>query len=266
MLAAMAGSIVDPTGFLQTDAGNALLFVAMFREEIRYVEAWKLWAQWNERRWELLTDTAILPLARRVTEHMFEWAPSLPEDRCATLRKHALATQKEQRLHAMINLAKGDARILVEPRIFDANPWLLGCENVTLDLLKHRVREPRRNDFITKSTGIVFHLDAKCPNWEAMLDWALDNDAATIDHLQLVAGYMMTGDVSEEKLFAFFGGGANGKTTIAMTLFEALGEYALAEQIRQILVDEQDHQIDLATALGEDVPDLTGPRAAAGKK
>jgi bacterioferritin len=41
---------------------------------------------------------------------------------------------------------------------------------------------------------------------------------------------------------------------------EALGEYALAEQIRQILIEEQDHQIDLATALGEDVPDLTTPR------
>jgi bacterioferritin len=42
---------------------------------------------------------------------------------------------------------------------------------------------------------------------------------------------------------------------------EALGEYALAEQIRQILVQEQDHQIDLATALGEDVPDLgRGPQ------
>jgi bacterioferritin len=39
---------------------------------------------------------------------------------------------------------------------------------------------------------------------------------------------------------------------------EALGEYAMAEQIRRILVDEQDHQIDLATALGEDAPDLTG--------
>jgi bacterioferritin len=37
---------------------------------------------------------------------------------------------------------------------------------------------------------------------------------------------------------------------------EALGEFAMAEQIRQILVDEQDHQIDLATALGEEVPDL----------
>src|SRR6267143_1084772 len=39
---------------------------------------------------------------------------------------------------------------------------------------------------------------------------------------------------------------------------EALGEYAMAEQIRQILVQEQDHQIDLATALGEEVPDLSG--------
>jgi bacterioferritin len=38
---------------------------------------------------------------------------------------------------------------------------------------------------------------------------------------------------------------------------ESLGEFALAEQLRQILVDEQDHQIDLATALGEEVPDLT---------
>jgi bacterioferritin len=43
---------------------------------------------------------------------------------------------------------------------------------------------------------------------------------------------------------------------------EALGEYALAEQIRQILVEEQDHQIDLATALGEEVPDLNVPRGA----
>jgi bacterioferritin len=41
---------------------------------------------------------------------------------------------------------------------------------------------------------------------------------------------------------------------------ELLGEYAMAEQIRQILVQEQDHQIDLATALGEDVPATEAPR------
>jgi bacterioferritin len=41
---------------------------------------------------------------------------------------------------------------------------------------------------------------------------------------------------------------------------EGLGEFAMAEQIRKILVDEQDHQIDLATALGEEVPDVNAPK------
>jgi bacterioferritin len=35
---------------------------------------------------------------------------------------------------------------------------------------------------------------------------------------------------------------------------EALGEFAMAEAIRKILSQEQEHQIDLATALGIDVP------------
>ncbi len=43
---------------------------------------------------------------------------------------------------------------------------------------------------------------------------------------------------------------------------EALGEFAMAEQIRTILVNEQDHQIDLATALGEEVPDLSSPASS----
>ena len=38
---------------------------------------------------------------------------------------------------------------------------------------------------------------------------------------------------------------------------EALGEFAIAEEIREILKQEQEHQIDLATALGEDVPDVS---------
>jgi len=37
---------------------------------------------------------------------------------------------------------------------------------------------------------------------------------------------------------------------------EELREYAIAEHIREILMDEQDHLIALATALGEDVPQV----------
>jgi bacterioferritin len=41
---------------------------------------------------------------------------------------------------------------------------------------------------------------------------------------------------------------------------EDLAEYAIGEKIRDILIDEQDHQIALATALGKNVP--RGPGGA----
>ena len=45
---------------------------------------------------------------------------------------------------------------------------------------------------------------------------------------------------------------------------ELLHEYAIAEDIREILRQEQEHQIDLATALGENVPDVS--RVAVSKR
>jgi len=44
---------------------------------------------------------------------------------------------------------------------------------------------------------------------------------------------------------------------------DAIGEFAMAEHIREILLDEQDHLIALATALGIDPPDVSDN---AGKK
>ena len=38
---------------------------------------------------------------------------------------------------------------------------------------------------------------------------------------------------------------------------ESLGEFAIAEHLREILKQEQEHQIDLATALGQDPPDVS---------
>ena len=38
---------------------------------------------------------------------------------------------------------------------------------------------------------------------------------------------------------------------------DALGEFAISEEIREILRQEQEHQVDLASALGEDVPDVS---------
>ena len=50
-----------------------------------------------------------------------------------------------------------------------------------------------------------------------------------------------------------------GNYRVRVRQCEALGEYAMAEEIRKILAQEQEHQIDLATALGIDVPAVKAP-------
>lgn len=47
---------------------------------------------------------------------------------------------------------------------------------------------------------------------------------------------------------------------------DSLGEYAMAEHIREILIQEQDHQIALATALGIDPPDVSNLHGSGAKK
>lgn len=42
---------------------------------------------------------------------------------------------------------------------------------------------------------------------------------------------------------------------------EELGEFALAEHLRKILMEEQDHQIELASALGINVTELSKTKA-----
>lgn len=47
---------------------------------------------------------------------------------------------------------------------------------------------------------------------------------------------------------------------------EELGEFAMAEHIREILMDEQDHLISLATALGREVPVIKRTVGKGGKE
>ena len=94
--------------------------------------------------------------------------------------------------------------------------------------LKHALIISRQIDYLGKMPTVTPKPVRTSENAREMLRFDLDNENETIRNYR-----------------------------VRVRQCEALGEYAMAEQIRQILVEEQDHQIDLATALGEDVPDLS---------
>src|SRR3954468_15316953 len=96
--------------------------------------------------------------------------------------------------------------------------------------LKHALTISRQIDYLGAMPTVVPKPVKTSEKAKEMLQFDLDNENETI---------------------------RNYRTRIRQC--EALGEYAMAEHIREILVDEQDHQIDLATALGRDVPDVSNP-------
>ncbi|HEY5205699.1 MAG TPA: ferritin-like domain-containing protein [Roseiarcus sp.] len=94
--------------------------------------------------------------------------------------------------------------------------------------LKHAITLSRQIDYLGKMPVVTPKPVRTSEDAKEMLRYDLDNENETIRNYR-----------------------------VRVRQCEQLGEFALAEQIRQILVEEQDHQIDLATALGEDAPDVT---------
>jgi hypothetical protein len=180
---------VDFASHERTDAGAALTFLDMFGENLRFIEKWGHWIVWDGARWAEASDIALLPLARLTTEEMIQWATAQPfGDNRAAWIKHALATQRDARLRAMVNLANGEPRARIEPDSIDADLWLLGCPNGTLDLRTGKLLEARREDLITKQIGAEFDPKADCPQWRGFVDWATQGDRAQAVFLQTFAG------------------------------------------------------------------------------
>ena len=100
--------------------------------------------------------------------------------------------------------------------------------------LQHAIKVAKMIDYLGGQPSVVAKPVKTSDKAEEMLRFDLDNENETVKNYR-----------------------------VRIRQCEALGEYAIAENLRQILVQEQDHQIDLATALGVDIPDVTTPEQRA---
>ena len=69
-----------------------------------------------------------------------------------------------------LNLARSEPGIPVLPEQLDRDPWLLNCANGTLELRAGRLRDHRREDYLTKSCPTEYHPGATCPTFLSFLD------------------------------------------------------------------------------------------------
>ena len=225
----VAGDHVPEEGddnLLETDLGNATRMAKRCGANFRYCFTTNRFHIWDGRRWAADETGEIERLAKGTARSVFEEAKEAPTtDRSKQLAQHAVRSQAEQRLAAMVRLVRSEPGIPVVPSELDRDPWLFNVINGTVDLKTGNLKPHARADLITKLSPVRFDPDASCSTWLAFLDRIMAGDEDVIRFLQKAIGYSLTGDVSEQVVFFLHGVGANGKSTLLSLLLELLGDY-----------------------------------------
>jgi hypothetical protein len=103
-----------PEHDFHTDLGNARRLVKRHGENIRFVPEWRKWITWNGSNWHIDNDGAGMRLAKETVEAMYPEALALANgDDRTRLLKHALKSQAEARLKAIVSLVETEAAVVI---------------------------------------------------------------------------------------------------------------------------------------------------------
>ena len=202
--------------------------------DLRYCYAMKSFLEWDGRRFKLEDDGGPMRRAKEVVLNMHGEVKTIEDDtERKALASWALRSEDEKRLRAMVSLARSD--LAVHPRDLDRDRWLLNCVNGIVDL---KTGEPLKHDrkyLMTRLAPVEYQPDATCPVWERFIKDTTNGDGEHELFLQVAAGYSITGDASEEKLFFAYGPTNTGKSTFLEAIGGTLGDYAASADFQTFI-------------------------------
>ena len=237
--------------YMRTDLGNAERFVDSHRDRVLWCPARKSFLCWDGKRYAWDERGEVVKLAHATARSIFhEAADAEGEEEQKAITKWALASQNESRINAMLSQARPYLAVGMEE--LDRDPWLVNCQNGTLDLRTGRLKDHDPADRITKIVPADYDPDASCPRFQRFLKETLVDDAV-IKFVKRYSGYTLTGITRERLLAILYGFGKNGKTTLVELLHEVLGDYARNTDVETLLIKKYQ-------GVGNDVAALKGAR------
>jgi putative DNA primase/helicase len=215
---------VNTASLNRTDTRNGSEFAQDHGRCVRYVPSWG-WLRYDGKRWARADYEEMMQLAKSTARRMLQDASEIDDDDKRRKQiEHALSSEEVPGLRRMLEAAQSEPSILCGIDDFDIEPLWLNCSNGVLDLMTGILLEHGPDLHLTKLAPVEFDPAATCPTWEKFLSEILPDDIRL--YLQRVFGYCLSGKTTEQCLFFWIGGGANGKTTALNMLHNMLGDYA----------------------------------------
>ncbi len=222
-----------------SELGNAQRFTILHKGSYKYCPELDKWLVWDSTRWAVDNTGAVKRAAKEVVMSLYaEAAAASDDEEREAIVRHAMKSEKRHAIEAMINLAESEPGMFISFHELDRDPWLLNCKNGTINLKTGELYKHRKEDFISLISPVEYQ---NPPNREAQRVWTsflerILPDPDVRDFVQRAAGYSITGDTSEEKLFFPYGPPATGKSTFLCALQAALGDYAATADFETFLV------------------------------
>ncbi|WP_231742452.1 DNA primase family protein [Polystyrenella longa] len=231
----------------RTELANSRRFLRLFGDRCLYCHPWKKWLIWNQVRWEIDRSGAIRQLAKEMIDQLWHEVADCPDEDSI---KFARDSAKNSGITALLKLAESEVPIM--PTDLDQNEWLLNCPNGTVDLRTGKLREHRKEDYITKLCPTNFNPESESYLWDQFLEQIFP-DEGLADFVQRLFGYTLTGSTVEHVLPIFWGKGANGKSTVLEVLMSVIGsDYASkAPQTMLVASNGDRHPTELADLFGK---------------
>ena len=235
----------------RNDMGNCERLIARFGRELMHVPE-SGWYVAEPGHWSReLGDQGARLRAQRTAQLIAAEADAdrsdadrWDRDRLEAHLKFAVSSGNVSRLEGMLRVA--ESRLMCRREDLDRDPWLLAVANGTLELRSAApsadggviLREHRRDDRITRQAPVRYDPEAECPRFRAWVAEILPDPEVAL-FVQRWIGYCLTGDTGEQQAVLFYGGGANGKSTLINVLRGLLGEYCGTLPVEALLEDER---------------------------
>ena len=215
--------------------GIAKRFIKKYSGRFFYIRETKTWLHWNGKKYQICDGAFMMRILRKSVDDL----PSELEKNQIGIIKNRFITKNDiikcsEKLSSY-GVLNQIAKILPScdgaqagAGDFDSNPELVNCVNGivnarTGELIPFnpelKMSQIASADYDQSASGFCFN--------QFVLE-ICDGDKDLALFLQVLCGYFFTGVTFEQKLFIFYGLGANGKSLLLSILLKIAGDYGIA--------------------------------------
>ncbi|MDE8651434.1 phage/plasmid primase, P4 family [Novosphingobium album (ex Liu et al. 2023)] len=210
------------------DVRNARYLARTFGSRLLYIHGHGKWLRWSAGHWVLCDQGQEIEAAKTAVQAMLADAAAshaVDPDRGKARVKDAVAAHNLTRLRAALELAQSEPNMSARPADLDADPELIGVDNGVVNLRSGVLITNRPDLLITRHCAADYDL-TPCSRWLQFMAEVFAGDQATVDAVQRLLGYTLTGLNTEEIIVFCIGSGANGKSIFGNIVSRIAGGYS----------------------------------------